>query len=200
MLTAPLSEYYGRRPVYLVSWFIFAIFQLPQALATNIETILICRFISGFAGSTPLANTGGVVHDLFGRDEGGYAVAIYALSSTDGPPFGNVSMGYIAQYKGWRWLFWVFLIVRPSSLFGLTDEITARRCLFRPHLFLPTGDARHDPHDEEGQASEGRDGLREDLRTARAGSSECWTTVEGVPRATVQVSLLRARQSLLPLF
>jgi hypothetical protein len=31
-----------------------------------------------------LANTGGVVHDLFGIRECGLAVAIYALSSVDG--------------------------------------------------------------------------------------------------------------------
>lgn len=48
---------------------------------------------------------------MFGRDEGGYAVGIYALSSTDGPPFGNLVSGYIAQEKGWRWLFWVYLII-----------------------------------------------------------------------------------------
>lgn len=29
MFLAPLSEYWGRRPVYLVSWTIFTIFQIP---------------------------------------------------------------------------------------------------------------------------------------------------------------------------
>lgn len=89
MLLAPLSEFFGRRPVYIVSFGLSAIFQLPIALAPNIATVMVCRFLCGFFGSAPLANTGGVVHDLFGRDEGGLAVGIYALSSTDGPPFGN---------------------------------------------------------------------------------------------------------------
>ena len=43
-------------------------------------------FLSSRLVSAPLANTGGVVHDLFSRDLGGYAVAIYGLSSTDGKP------------------------------------------------------------------------------------------------------------------
>ncbi|CAD6582632.1 MAG: hypothetical protein CYPHOPRED_002084 [Cyphobasidiales sp. Tagirdzhanova-0007] len=111
LLLAPLSEYVGRRPVYLVSWGLFVIFQIPCAVAKNMATILVCRFIGGFFGSAPLANTGGVVHDLFARDECGYAVALYALSSTDGPPFGNVVSGFIAQQKGWRWLFWFNLIL-----------------------------------------------------------------------------------------
>lgn len=109
MLLAPLSEYFGRRRVYLVSWFIFTCFQIPLALAQNLQTILVCRFIQGFTGSAPLANTGGVVHDIFGVDEGGMAVGIYALSSADGPPFGNVVSGYLAQEQGWRWLFWAYV-------------------------------------------------------------------------------------------
>lgn len=32
MFLAPLSEYWGRRPVYLVSWTIFTIFQIPVSL------------------------------------------------------------------------------------------------------------------------------------------------------------------------
>ncbi|KAL0252953.1 hypothetical protein I308_102347 [Cryptococcus tetragattii IND107] len=111
MFLAPLSEYWGRRPVYIVSWTIFTIFQIPLALAQNVATILVCRFIQGVAGSTPLANTGGVVHDVFAVKEAGYAVAIYALSSADGPPLGNVVSGFLAQNAGFRWLFWAYLII-----------------------------------------------------------------------------------------
>ncbi|TYJ55740.1 hypothetical protein B9479_003516 [Cryptococcus floricola] len=116
MCLAPLSEFFGRRPVYLVSWTIFTLFQLPLALAKNVATILVCRFIQGFAGSTPLANTGGVVHDVFAVKEAGYAVAIYALSSADGPALGNVISGYLAQEAGWRWLFWTYLIIFGTFL------------------------------------------------------------------------------------
>lgn len=65
VLLAPLSEYFGRQPVYVVSWFVLFIFQLPVALAPNIGTILVCRFIGGFAGGAPLTNTGGTVSDLW---------------------------------------------------------------------------------------------------------------------------------------
>lgn len=47
VLLAPLSEYFGLQPVYVVSWFLLFIFQLPLALAPNIGTILVCRFIAG---------------------------------------------------------------------------------------------------------------------------------------------------------
>ena len=64
LLLAPFSEVYGthtdssqttaclpyyvtgRNGIYLVSAVMFALFFIPQALATNIQTILVTRFIS----------------------------------------------------------------------------------------------------------------------------------------------------------
>lgn len=111
MLLAPLSEYFGRNPVYISSWFILVIFQLPLALAPNIATVIVCRLIQGFGGSAPLTNTGGTVSDLWARNSSGNAMAIYGLSSTFGPPLALVISGYIALNLGWRWLFWVYMAI-----------------------------------------------------------------------------------------
>lgn len=111
MLLAPLSEYYGRNTVYFGSWFILVVFNIPIAVAPNIGTVLVCRFIQGFGGSAPLTNTGGSVSDVWERNSSGNAMMIYGLSSTFGPPFALVISGYIALQMGWRWLFWVYLII-----------------------------------------------------------------------------------------
>lgn len=111
MLLAPLSEYFGRNPVYFCSWFVLFIFQIPLALAPNIATVIVCRLIQGFGGSAPLTNTGGTVSDVWDRNASGPAMSIYGLSSTFGPPMALVISGYIAQEKGWRWLFWVYMAI-----------------------------------------------------------------------------------------
>lgn len=111
VLLAPLSEYFGRQPVYVVSWFILFIFQLPIALAPNIGTILVCRFIGGFAGGAPLTNTGGTISDLWRRNDSGGPMAVYGLSSTLGPPLALVTSGYIGLNLGWRWIFWVLMAI-----------------------------------------------------------------------------------------
>ncbi|KAJ5981058.1 hypothetical protein N7481_008356 [Penicillium waksmanii] len=109
VLLAPLSEYFGRQPVYTVSWFLLFIFQLPLALAPNIGTILVCRFIAGCAGGAPLTNTGGSISDLWERNESGGPMAVYGLSSTFGPPMALVITGYIGLNCGWRMIFWVLM-------------------------------------------------------------------------------------------
>lgn len=87
------------------------IFQIPLAVAPNIGTVLSCRFLQGFFGSAPLTNIGGTISDLFERDESGYAMAIYGFSSTGGPPLALIISSYIPQTLGWRWLFWLYLII-----------------------------------------------------------------------------------------
>ena len=109
MLLAPLSEYYGRNPVYVASWFVLVIFQIPLALASNIATVIVCRLIQGFGGSAPLTNTGGTISDLWERNASGGPMAIYGMSSTLGPPLALVISGYLAQNEGWRNLFWAYM-------------------------------------------------------------------------------------------
>lgn len=47
---APLSEIYGRKPVLSLANAFFCLWQIGCALAPNIETLIVCRFFSGFGG------------------------------------------------------------------------------------------------------------------------------------------------------
>src|SRR5205814_10504258 len=51
VLWAPLSEMYGRRPVYMASLAFFALLVLPCALATSFEEIIVVRFF-GYVSPT----------------------------------------------------------------------------------------------------------------------------------------------------
>lgn len=107
MIFAPLSETFGRRMIYVVCWFLFVVLQFGVAFAPNIPVLFVFRFLTGFFSSPPLANTGGVISDLWGRDESGPAMAVYVVGSTCGPQIGNIYAGFIAQKLGWRWVFYL---------------------------------------------------------------------------------------------
>lgn len=49
---------YGRKPPLFVGYAIFAIFQVPVAVAQNVETIMLGRFFAGLFASAPLAVVG----------------------------------------------------------------------------------------------------------------------------------------------
>ncbi|KAH7027960.1 major facilitator superfamily domain-containing protein [Microdochium trichocladiopsis] len=111
MLFGPLSEFYGRRPIYLVAWTMYLIWIIPQAVAPNIATMIVCRFLDGFAGSTFLAVSGGTVSDLFSREQLQWPMAIFSAAPFTGPCIGPLIGGFINQNTPvWRWTFWVLLI------------------------------------------------------------------------------------------
>lgn len=80
MILAPLSEFYGRRPVYVCSFSLFVIWLLPCALAQNMATMLVGRFFDGFAGSAFLSVAGGTVSDLFSGHELSAPMMVYTAA------------------------------------------------------------------------------------------------------------------------
>ncbi|KAI0014807.1 putative bicyclomycin resistance protein [Xylariomycetidae sp. FL0641] len=110
LLMSPLSEFYGRRPIYLVSWGMFLIWLIPSAVAHNAATIIVTRFLDGFAGSSFLSVAGGTVSDVFKRDEIQAPMAIIALSPFIGPSLGPLLGGFINYNTYWRWTYYVMII------------------------------------------------------------------------------------------
>ncbi|CAD6442365.1 2da8f1e7-d2ce-4e5d-acb0-3d818a9ca3bf [Sclerotinia trifoliorum] len=111
IVLAPLSEMYGRRPIYIVSVGLFTIFVLPSALAKNIETILITRFFTAFFGSAMMANSAGTVTDIISERHRALAFGFWSLGPTNGPVIGPIIGGFIFESLGWRWLNWFIMIL-----------------------------------------------------------------------------------------
>jgi DHA1 family multidrug resistance protein-like MFS transporter len=84
----PFSELFGRMIPLFTGFFIFAIFQIPVAVAQNIETILICRFFQGLAGCAPLAIVGGALADIWNPVDRGVAISLFSAATFIGPVAG----------------------------------------------------------------------------------------------------------------
>ncbi|OJJ88078.1 MFS transporter [Aspergillus glaucus CBS 516.65] len=110
LFLGPLSEFYGRRYIYIISFAFFLIWLIPCAVAQNIQTMIICRFFNGIAGSAFLSVAGGTVGDLFNRHELSAPMMVYTSSPFIGPEVGPLVGGFINEYTTWRWTFYVLLI------------------------------------------------------------------------------------------
>lgn len=119
---APLSELYGRRLPLFSGYAVFAIFQIPVAVAQNLQTIMICRFLIGVFGCSPLACVGGAMADIWNPIDRAVAIAMFSAATFLGPVLGPIVGGFITDsYLGWRWTAWITLIA--SSFFGLVALI-----------------------------------------------------------------------------
>lgn len=111
LLCSPLSELYGRLPVYHGSNIMFFIFSLACALAPNLPALIVFRFLAGCAGSAALAIGGGTIADVIHIHHRGKAMVLFNLGPILGPVIGPVGGGFAVQSLGWRWIFWIIAIL-----------------------------------------------------------------------------------------
>lgn len=112
MIWGPMSELYGRKIPLMGGFFVFAIFQIPVAVAVNLETIMLCRYVGGLFGSSALAVIGGALADFWNPVDRGVAICFFAGATFLGPVFGPIIGSFLTQsYLGWRWTAWITLIM-----------------------------------------------------------------------------------------
>ncbi|KAK6455647.1 multidrug resistance protein 3 [Scheffersomyces xylosifermentans] len=99
LIWAPLSEQIGRRPVYFISFGLYTIFQIPCAVAPNIGTLLVCRFLCGVFASSALTNVGASIVDIHNETRS-LAIAFFSFAPYSGPVFGGVVNGFISVSTG----------------------------------------------------------------------------------------------------
>ncbi|KAK2675765.1 MFS transporter superfamily [Fusarium oxysporum f. sp. vasinfectum] len=87
------------------------IFIIPCAVAKNIETLLVCRAIDGIAFSAPMTLVGGTLADLWKNEERGVPMAAFSAAPFIGPAIGPLVGGFLSDAAGWRWLYWIQLIL-----------------------------------------------------------------------------------------
>ena len=89
LILAPLSETFGRRKLYLSCFSIFALLQIPAALAPNIAFLITVRSVAGFFGSVGIANGGGTISDMFLPRERAGVFGWYLMGPLMGPTLGE---------------------------------------------------------------------------------------------------------------
>jgi DHA1 family multidrug resistance protein-like MFS transporter len=128
-----MSEVLGRRTPLLCGYALFALFQIPVAVAQNITTVCVGRFLGGFFAAAPLSVVGGILADLWDPIPRSYAICIFAAGGFAGPVAGPIAGGFIAQsHLGWRWTSWITLIMAAAVgalAFFFAPETSAPRIL-----------------------------------------------------------------------
>jgi MFS family permease len=91
LIWGPLSELYGRKPVYVISFMGFTAFSVGATCSPNIQSLLVLRFFASAFGSSSMTNTGGVIADMFTKEQRGMATGLFVTAPFLGPALGRWS-------------------------------------------------------------------------------------------------------------
>ncbi|KAH8769082.1 MFS multidrug transporter [Diaporthe sp. PMI_573] len=116
LVVAPMSELFGRRPVYLVCLSISALLVLPCALARSLGEIIAVRFFGAVFGSVMICNGAGTIADISTEENRARYMSWWSIAPLNGPVTGPLIGGYVAQYLGWRWDNWLVLILTGAAV------------------------------------------------------------------------------------
>ncbi|KYK59039.1 benomyl/methotrexate resistance protein [Drechmeria coniospora] len=109
LVFAPLSELYGRRWIFYITFTLYIAFNFLCAFAPTFASLLVGRFITGTLVSAPLSNAPGVLADLWDPLERGNAMAGFSAMVWIGPALGPVISGFLQLTRNWRWSFYVLI-------------------------------------------------------------------------------------------
>lgn len=119
----PLSEVFGRLPVYHVANILFIIFSVIAAESQSMGMLIAFRFLLGFTVASTVLNPS-IVGDLFAQEKRGRALAVMGMVPFIAPILGPALGGAVSAAKGWRWTFWLTTILVAS--FELVFLVTYR--------------------------------------------------------------------------
>ncbi|OWB83483.1 hypothetical protein B5S33_g2113 [[Candida] boidinii] len=130
MFLGPISEYHGRKTVYVFSTFLSLCFQLLTAFSKNLGGMLFGRLISAFFGSAFMSVASGTISDVFEIDQLGLPMAIYSVTPFMAPSLGPLISGFVADSNAdYRWVFYSILIFTGFLMIAIV--------LFVPETYVP---------------------------------------------------------------
>ncbi|KAF9893413.1 hypothetical protein FE257_011845 [Aspergillus nanangensis] len=111
----PLSQRYGRRPIFLLSLLCSLVCNIGCAKSPTYGSMAACRALTAFFISPAAAIGSAVVTETFFKKERGRYMGIWTLMVTLGVPVGPLIFGFVAQRAGYRWIFWVLAITNGAQ-------------------------------------------------------------------------------------
>ena len=133
-MTGWLAARFGRRRVMLYGVFGFTVATFLCGIAGGLAELVVYRVIQGFfaAPLVPLAQA--IVLDSYPQERHGFATTIYGMGVVMGPIFAPTIGGYLSEFYGWRWVFFMVVPIGILCFGGVFMFIKDRLDLPRTRL------------------------------------------------------------------
>ncbi|MBV0934244.1 multidrug effflux MFS transporter [Marinobacterium weihaiense] len=130
LISGPLADFFGRRPVLLTGLGLHAAGSLLAALSVGVEWLIAGRVLQALGGSAAMVLARTIILDVHGREGAagrmGYVVMAIAIAQSIAPALG----GYLNLWSGWQSVFYVSVLMGAAvwllALWRLPETCTER--------------------------------------------------------------------------
>ncbi|KAI4927898.1 hypothetical protein J4E85_006411 [Alternaria conjuncta] len=115
LLISPLSEQYGRLPLYHGCNVLFTVSTFACGRSNSLGTLAVFRFLAGVGGSSVFALAPSSIGDLWVKEKRGGVMALIGLAYNLGPAISPTAGSFLNAARGWRWIFYLTAILGGVS-------------------------------------------------------------------------------------
>ena len=110
LILGPLSDHFGRKPIFLAGSIAFCLACVGAAASESIESIIIFRVIQGFGAAAAVAMSRSIVVDFYGTQKAAEAMSTIIAMMAVIPVIGTALGGILAEIAGWQGSFLVLAV------------------------------------------------------------------------------------------
>jgi DHA1 family bicyclomycin/chloramphenicol resistance-like MFS transporter len=116
IIYGPISDMVGRKPPLYFGLALFAVCSVGCAMAPDIQTLIVLRFLQGLGASAGMVIPRAVVRDLHTGNDAARLMSLLMLVFSVSPILAPLSGSLLIEIWGWRSVFWAVTVAAVLAL------------------------------------------------------------------------------------
>ncbi|RZI73314.1 MAG: Bcr/CflA family efflux MFS transporter, partial [Variovorax sp.] len=127
LLYGPVSDMVGRKPPLYFGLALFAAASVGCALATDVQTLIVLRFVQGLGAAAGMAIPRAVVRDLHTGTDAARLMSLLMLVFSVSPILAPLAGSAVIALTGWRGVFWAVMVAAIAGLVMMFTSLQETR-------------------------------------------------------------------------